>query len=380
MGVRKLSKKVIASYKQYPEMGLKGSNEEEQTNVYLANIKSAELSNAIRIPLILIITVLTWLENITCLSKSLTCNILGLLEVIFQRGKNKLSQTDKQALKLAEQERNGPSVFHENLTAKYKFLCDNQVLSQHLGRPAYKGLTDQKKGLSLVFTEDELHEFLDSEELKICYKLGLLTVSVVTTSLLSPPQVSISFYHKFIQELFAAIGINSDSDTALSEFTKTLTSLTAVLEMENVIRFITVLNPCIGSDLSKHFISLAETDDAVCRYRRQGDRNQGDIYNTLFNYNKLLFKCMLDWDIVHGRKEQKRLYLTDLIIESDCDKKLASCIYLDRKHLKSLKVKVDSSESVNIDQMLFQLTKLTSETPSLQLLDISFRQERCEGL
>ena len=196
---------------------------------------------------------------------------------------------------------------------------------------------------ALVFTEDELHEFLDSEELEICYKLGLLTGSIVTTSLLNPPQVSISFYHKLIQELFAALGIISDSDTAFSEFTKTLTNLTAVLEMENVIRFITVFNPC------------------------------------LFNYNKLLFKCILEWDIVHGRKEQKRLYLTNLIIESDCDEKLALCIYHNRKHLKSLKVKVDSSESVNIEQMLFQLTKLTSETPSLQLLDISFRQERCEG-
>ena len=75
--------------------------------------------------------------------------ILGLLRVIFLRGKLKLSRTDEQALKRAEQEKKEPCIFHKGLLAKYKFMCDNQVLLQHLGRLAYKGLTDQKKGLSL---------------------------------------------------------------------------------------------------------------------------------------------------------------------------------------------------------------------------------------
>ena len=365
-GIRELSRNVIVSYnKQSPDMGLNGSNAEEQTDICLNDIKSAGLSESIRIPLILIITVLTWLENKKSLSKSLTCNILGLLEVIFQRGKNKLLEPDKQALKRAEQEKKEPSAFHENLTAKYKFLCDNQVLLQHLGRLAYKGLTDQKKVLSLVFSEDELHECLDSEELEICYKLGLLTRSTVTTSLLNPPRVSISFYHKLIQELFAAIGIISDSDNTLSEFTKMLTSLTDVQEMENVILFITALNPCIGSDLSKHIAGLAEKDYSVRKYRRKGDRSY-----TLGSYSKLIFKCMFEWDSIPDRKEQKPLYLTDLNIESDFDRKLHLCTYLSGKQLKSLRVEVGSSESVNIKQMFSQLAKLTAEAAPLQLLYI----------
>ena len=374
-GIRELSRKVIVSYnKQSPDMGLNGSDAEEQTDIYLDDIKSAELSGSIRIPLILIITVLTWLENKKSLSKSLTCNILGLLKVIFQRGKRKLSQTNEQALKRAEQEKKEPSAFHEGLTAKYKFMCDNQVLLQHLGRLAYKGLTDQQKVLSLVFSEDELHEFLASEELEICYKLGLLTGSTVTTSLLKPPQVSVSFYHKLFQELFAAIGIISDSDT-LSEFTKMLTSLRAVSEMENVILFITALNPCIGSDLSKHIAGLAETDDSACEYRRQGASsyilmNYMEQGTTVEKYSELIFKCMFEWDSIHDRKEQKPFYLTDLIIETDFDRKLHLCTYLSGKQLKSLRVEVGSSESVNIKQMFSQLAKLTAEAAPLQFLYI----------
>ena len=371
LGIGELSRKVIASYsKQYPDMGLKCSDEQEQACVFLRDIKSAGLSNSIEIPLILIITVLTWLENKQSLSKSLTCNILGLLEVIFRRGKNKLSQTDKQALKRAEQEKKEPSAIHEGLTAKYKFMCDNQVLLQNLGRLAYKGLTDQQKGLSLVFSEDELHEFLDSEELEICYKLGLLTGSTVTTSLLNPPQVSISFYHKLFQELFAAIGIISDSDTAFSEFTKMLTSLTAVLEMENVILFITALNPCVGSDISKHNAGLAETKYPFTEDR---EKKKDTSYYTVELYSKLIFKCLFERDSIHDRKEQKPLFLRDLELESDIDRKLHLCTYLSGKQLKSLRIEVGSSESVNIKQMFSQLAKLTAEAASLQFLYIDLR-------
>ena len=375
-GIRELSRNVIVSYnKQSPDMGLNGSNAEEQTDIYLDDIKSAELSGSIRIPLILIITVLTWLENKQSLSKSLTCNILGLLKVIFQRGKRKLSQTDKQALKLVEQEKKEPSVFHTGITTKYKFMCDHQVLLQNLGRLAYKGLTDQQMGLSLVFSEDELHKFLDSEELEICYKLGLLTGSTVTTTFLGPPQVSISFYHKLIQELFAAIGIISSSDNNLSEVTKILTSLTVVLEMEKVILFITALNPYIGSDLSKHTAVLAETDDSACKDRRKGKSSY-----ILENYSKLICKCMFEWDSIHDRKEQKPLYLTDLIVKSDFVRKLHLCTYLSRKQLKSLKVEVGSSESVNTKQMFSQLAKLTAEAAALQVLGIDVRLVKQEDI
>ena len=367
-GIWELCRKVIVSYsKQSLDMGLQRSNKEEETDtkVCLDDIESAGLSNSIKIPLILIITVLTWLENNKSLSKSTTFNILYLLKVFFDRGKNKLSKTDTRALKRAEQERKETSVFHKSLTAKYKFMYDNQVLLQHLGRLAYTGLTDQNKGLSLVFSENELHEFLDSEELEICYKLGLLTGSTVTTSLLEPPQVSISFYHKLFQELFAAIAIISDSNTTLSEFKNILTSVKAVLEMENVIIFITALNPCIGSDLSKHIADLAETDVSVCK-----DRRENNNVGMLVDYCNLLFKCLSEWDSGMGKKEQKQLYLTDLIIESDFERKVHLCTYLSGKQLKSLTVTVDSYESVNIIKLLSQLAKLTAEAASLQFLDI----------
>ena len=370
LGIRELSKKVIASYsKQSPDLGFKRSNEEEQTDseVCLDDIDSAELSDSINIPLILIITVLSWLEKDKSLSKSTTYMILDLLKVIFDRGKTKLSETDKQALKRAEQEKKETPVFHKSLTAKYNFMYDNQVLLQHLGRLAYTELTNQNKGLSLVFSKDELHEFLDSEELEICYKLGLLTASAVTISLLVPPQVSISFYHKLFQELFAAIGVICDSDTTLSEFKNILTSLKAVLEMENVIIFITALNPCIGSDLSKHIADLAEADASVCKSRREND-----IFGILENYCNLLFKCLSELDSGMGKKEQKQLYLTDLIIESDFERKVHLCTYLSGKKLKSLTVTEErlSYESVNITQILSQLAKLTAEAAPLQFLDI----------
>ena len=308
-GVAELSKKVIKiSTGAFGDdtQAKDGVNDfDEQASECVEHFKSVGLSESVKIPLILILMVECWFENEKQLSPSLTCNLINLLKIILQRGKQKLSESDKTAYKTLKstwcREGEKPACFGEDTK-----ISKHYGLLLQLSHLAYQGLSSKSKELSLVFKEKQLNQYFKPGETDVCYKFGLLSKSKMSTSLTGPINVSVSFYHKLVQDFLAALWIITKTDAFETE-KETLTSIDKVLEMENVILFVCGLQPSLGTQLTEHFADMCNNDPAVVKHRSLGIN-----YRPMDSFTKLIRKCKEE--VSHGPDPEAELYISDVFM------------------------------------------------------------------
>ena len=308
-GVAKLSKKVIKiltgafGADTQAEDGV--NDFDEQASECVKRFKLVGLSESVKIPLILIFMVECWFENEKQLSPSLTCNLISLLKIILQRGKQKLSESDKTAYKTLKstwcREGEIPACFGEDTK-----ISKHYGLLLQLSHLAYQGLSSKSKELSLVFKEKQLNQYFKQGETDVCYKFGLLSKSKMSTSLTGPINVSVSFYHKLVQEFFAALWIITKTDAFETE-KETLTSIDKVLEMKNVILFVCGLQPSLGTKLTEHFADMCNNDPVVVKHRSL-------VINSrhMDRFTKLIRKCKEE--VSHGPDPEAELYISDVLM------------------------------------------------------------------
>ena len=269
-----------------------------------------------------------WFENEKQLSPSLTCNLISLLIIIIQRGKQKLSESDKTAYKTLKstwcREDEIPACFGQDTK-----ISKHYGLLLQLSHLAYQGLSSKSKELSLVFKEKQLDQYFKQGETEVCYKFGLLSKSKMSTSLTGPINVSVSFYHKLVQEFFAALWIIEKTDAFETE-TETLTSIDKVLEMENVILFVCGLQPSLGTKLTEHFADMCNNDPAVVKHRSLGIN-----YRPMDSFTKLIRKCKEE--VNHGPDPEAELYIPDVfIIWGKIDDTMSVILQHSTRYLQSL--------------------------------------------
>ena len=331
-GVAELSKKVIKILTgafgddTQDEDGV--NDFDEQASECVEHFKSVGLSESVKIPLILIFMVECWFENEKQLSPSLTCNLISLLIILLQRGKQKLSESDKTAYKTLKstwcREDEIPACFGEDTK-----ISKHYGLLLQLSHLAYQGLSSKSKELSLVFKEKQLNQYFKQGETDVCYKFGLLSKSKMSTSLMGPINVSVSFYHKLVQEFFAALWIIEKTDAFDTE-KETLTSIDKVLEMENVILFVCGLQPSLGTKLTEHFADMCNNDPAVVKHRSLGIN-----YRPMDSFTKLIRKCKEE--VNHGPDPEAELYIPDVfIIWGKIDDTMSVILQHSTRYLQSL--------------------------------------------
>ena len=331
-GVAELSKKVIkiltGAYGDDTQDEDGVNDFDEQASECVEHFKSVGLSESVKIPLILIFMVECWFENEKQLSPSLTCNLISLLIILLQRGKQKLSESDKTAYKTLKStwcmEDEIPACFGEDTK-----ISKHYGLLLQLSHLAYQGLLSKSKELSLVFKEKQLNQYFKQGETDVCYKFGLLSKSKMSTSLTGPINVSVSFYHKLVQEFFAALWIIEKTDAFETE-KETLTSIDKVLEMENVILFVCGLQPSLGTKLTEHFADMCNNDPAVVKHRSLGIN-----YRPMDSFTKLIRKCKEE--VNHGPDPEAELYIPDVfIIWGKIDDTMSVILQHSTRYLQSL--------------------------------------------
>ena len=185
----------------------------------------------------------------------MTGNLVCLLEVLIRRGKQKIPQSVlERAVRNSKEKHSLGST--AALFAKNETLSDYASLLQKLSKLAFDGILNSKKEETLLFSKKQLCPVFSEDELNVCLQFGLLSQSRVT-SLLKEPKTSLSFYHKLIQEFFAAAWIVYSSE-ARDEFRNSITSRSAIFEFGNVFIFICGIDAHIGSELSKHFVDVCK--------------------------------------------------------------------------------------------------------------------------
>ena len=336
-GVAELSRKVLRVLTIAEQNIAMGDDEsdsegvedfEEQATECVEHFQAVGLSESVQIPLILIFMVECWFQNEKQLSPSLTCNMISLLRILLQRGKQKLSESDKTLYKNLKtnwrSEKDIPDCFNEDSK-----IAKHYGLLLQLANLAYQGLSGSSKELSLIFKEKQLNQYFKSGETDVCYKFGLLSKSKLSTTLTGPIKVSISFYHKLVQEFFAALWIITMPDAFTAE-KDSLKSIEKVLEMENVVLFLCGLHPALGSQLTEHFVEMCNSDQAVVQHRTLGKN-----YRPLDSFTKLLRKCKEE--VSYGPDPEAELYIPDVfIIWGKIDDSFSVILQQSTKYLQSL--------------------------------------------
>ena len=294
-------------------------------------IKSAGLGDAVKIPLILIFMVQCWIENKKSLSPSFTYNILNLLNLFLLRGDEKLSDGDTAVTynikKMKWRSKNSiiPNILDEDM------LSELEGLLLQLGMVAFEGLVSHATSVTLVYTEKQLLCYLTPDDLEICFKLGLLSRSKSFTTLLHRKKLYVSFYHKLIQEFFAALYIVS-SDKALSQCVKTLTSPQDAIQMDNIMLFMCGLNPTFGARLASHVVDICCQDISIRDFRNAHEQHRPNEY--LEKFTLLFLKCQKE--IKESRNSDVKLRISDIVLYNTFDDLLPDLVQQSMHHLRSL--------------------------------------------
>ena len=95
----------------------------------------------------------------------------------------------------------------------------------------------------LVFNKGQLERQLGKSRVDLAHRLGLISQAKVRSYIGSPQNVGVSFYHKSVQELLAAMYMTCGNRDALTTFCGYCSSLEKVEETENITMFAIGLDP-----------------------------------------------------------------------------------------------------------------------------------------
>ena len=133
------------------------------------------------------------------------------------------------------------------------------------------------------------------------------------------PNVSVSFYHKSVQELLAAVYMTCGEKNTVTTFCTYFSTLEKVMETANVTMFVIGLDSSLGCRICEHITSIVNNDPDITEYRRTC-RGADRIYQ--------LYRTQCEWyrELTHVRtvtgdtSPPPSLHVTDIyLLQSDSD-------------------------------------------------------------
>ena len=183
------------------------------------------------------------------------------------------------------------------------------------------------EGRKLVIQKGYLERQLGQSQVDLAYRVGLISQAKVRSNLNSPQNVSVSFYHKSVQELLAAMYMTCGDRDAVTSFYGYCSTLEKVMETANVTMFVMGLDPSLGCRICEHITNIIEyrrtfdNDPDITEYRRTlGDDHHDRVLQ--------LYRTQCEWyrELTHVRtvtgdtSPPPSLHVTDIYLYgSDSD-------------------------------------------------------------
>ena len=123
----------------------------------------------------------------------------------------------------------------------------------------------------LVFNKGQLERQLGKSHVDLAHRLGLISQAKVRSDIGRPQNVSVSFYHKSVQELLAAMYMTCGDRDAVTTFCGYCSTLEKVMETANVTMFVVGLDPSFCSRICEHITYIVNSDPDILEYRRTLD-------------------------------------------------------------------------------------------------------------
>ena len=238
---------------------------EQSSSKFLRQVREKNMSELIKIPLILIIALGSWVDD-NYLHKSMCINYINIIQSFIRRSKGQSNwQSSEGKLQRLIPNLHGLEVKWEKqsnelpyLLTKYKTLQRYAGLFLPLGHQAFD-LLFRENEQSLVFSKAVCKSYLganeeNDESINVCLALGILSKTESTTRGLKKIE-SYAFCRKTFQEFFAALWLASNYANKKSKLYKSIKNYDDLFDYEMLIKFLCGIDPMAGKQM---WLDLAE--------------------------------------------------------------------------------------------------------------------------
>ena len=147
----------------------------------------------------------------------------------------------------------------------------------------------------LVFNKGQLERQLGKSHVDLAHRLGLISQAKLRGKY-PQPNVSVSFYHKSVQELLAAMYMTCGNRDVVTIFCGYCSSLEKVWETANITKFVVGLDPSLGCRICEHITNIVNSDQDITEYRQTlDDDHRGKVIQ--------LYRTQCEWyrELTHNR-------------------------------------------------------------------------------
>ena len=315
--------------------GLKGEELKSRFLAYCKKVKDKTLAGIMRMPIMLIAACHLWHKEEAISSNkssdseksfSKTHLYLSLLDLMIQnaaRKQSKQGSTERNlTVSLLIDIDNNPST-HSDLPEILKTFDHVSHYIDMLLPFCELAFTDLMSAeTKLVFNKGQLERRLGKSHVDLAHRLGLISQAKVRSDIGRLQNVSVSFYHKSVQELLAAMYMTCGNRDAVTTFCEYCSTLEKVMETANITMFVVGLDPSLGCRICEHITNIVNSDTDITEYRRTldqystGKRRLSQLYNT---------QCEWYRELTHSRTvtgdtcPPPSLHVTDIYLNYNSD-------------------------------------------------------------
>ena len=275
--VRTLATKIMAYYYK-----VSVSHQEKMVNNFMHALKKHNLDSMAEIPLILTYLICLWKDE-SGLEESKTVNYGGLLESLIKYINPKLPSRSTRTL---------PG----SLSCR-PYCCKYSKVLYKVAEFAFKSIVGYEQPILVFRKIDVANHFNDASELQFCLDSGLLSQSKAP-GFRKKDNVIVQFFHKSIQEYLVALYIAMSPLEIMYKFQRKLTSVDKILEMSNILIFVSGLRPQYCNILSKTIAIITDESPEIKKYRsslagRFSFRKSRSLssYRTIKDIQGLVLQC-----------------------------------------------------------------------------------------
>ena len=377
--------------------GLSGEVLKSRFLAYCKKVTDKTLAGIMRMPMMLIAAChLFHREKAVGFNKSLVSEqffskthlYLSLLDIMIQnavrkRSKQGSTEHNPTAALLSDRENNPPT--HRGLPRILKTFHHHDYVSNFIDlllpfcELAFTDLMSAET--KLVFITGQLERQLGKSHVDLANRLGLISQAKVRSNIGSPQNVSVSFYHKSVQELLAAIYMTCGDQETITTFFDYCSTLEKIMETADITMFVVGIDPSLGCRICEHITNIVNSDPDITEYRQTFDNNPDikeyrRILDTSSDRVSQLYRTQCEWyrELTHSRavtddtSPPPSLLVTDIYLwDSDSD-----TMRLTEELMCSNRDTIVSVTLWLVDRPLHSVIESLPDCPHLTALNINY--------